>query len=69
MALHSHPRANVEAHRDLLSTMNLIQNILKKFWLHLKVIEKIGRFPHRNAALGRETTPEEAEWLAKGGGF
>ncbi|HBH45565.1 MAG TPA: DUF924 domain-containing protein, partial [Hyphomonas atlantica] len=36
---------------------------------HLKVIEKFGRFPHRNAALGRETTPEEAEWLAEGGGF
>lgn len=21
------------------------------------------RFPHRNAPLGRESTPEEAEWL------
>lgn len=36
---------------------------------HLKVIQDFGRFPHRNAALGRETTPEEAEWLAEGGGF
>jgi len=35
----------------------------------LKVIQDFGRFPHRNKALGRETTAEEAEWLAEGGGF
>ena len=31
------------------------------------VIERFGRFPHRNAALGRDTSPEEASWLADGG--
>mgnify|MGYP003141931091 FL=1 len=36
---------------------------------HLKVIQDFGRFPHRNKALGRETTIEEAAWLAEGGGF
>lgn len=36
---------------------------------HMKVIEAFGRFPHRNAVLGRTSTPEEAEWLAEGGGF
>ena len=30
---------------------------------HLEIIRRFGRFPHRNAALGRETTPEEAEFL------
>lgn len=30
---------------------------------HLKIIERFGRFPHRNKILGRETTPEEAEFL------
>jgi len=30
---------------------------------HLQVIERFGRFPHRNQILGRETTPEEAEFL------
>ncbi|AFZ43754.1 protein of unknown function DUF924 [Halothece sp. PCC 7418] len=30
---------------------------------HLKVIEKFGRFPHRNAILGRESTPEEIAFL------
>lgn len=33
---------------------------------HKEVIQKWGRFPHRNAILGRESTPEEAEGLAKG---
>ena len=30
---------------------------------HCEIIERFGRFPHRNAALGRKTTPEEAEFL------
>jgi uncharacterized protein (DUF924 family) len=34
---------------------------------HLKVIERFGRFPHRNEILGRETTPEEAEFLKQPG--
>lgn len=32
---------------------------------HLEVIEKFGRFPHRNAVLGRKNTPEEEEYLAR----
>lgn len=34
---------------------------------HRDSIARFGRFPHRNAILGRETTPEEADWLAAGG--
>ncbi len=30
---------------------------------HRKVIERFGRFPHRNAILGRESTPEELAFL------
>jgi uncharacterized protein (DUF924 family) len=30
---------------------------------HRDVIEQFGRFPHRNQVLGRESTPEELEWL------
>ena len=30
---------------------------------HTEIIERFGRFPHRNEILGRETTPEEAEFL------
>lgn len=32
---------------------------------HHEVIARFGRFPHRNAALGRATTPEEAAFLAE----
>ena len=34
---------------------------------HLEVIERFGRFPHRNQILGRETTPAEAEFLKQPG--
>jgi len=30
------------------------------------VIERFGRFPHRNAILGRESTPDELAYLEKG---
>jgi uncharacterized protein (DUF924 family) len=30
---------------------------------HMKIVERFGRFPHRNEILGRATTPEEAEFL------
>ena len=34
---------------------------------HQQIIERFGRFPHRNAVLGRASTPEELDWLAGGG--
>ncbi|MEW5248754.1 DUF924 family protein [Microbulbifer sp. 2201CG32-9] len=36
---------------------------------HRDVIDRFGRYPHRNAALGRVSRPEERQWLAQGGGF
>jgi len=36
--------------------------------IHADIIRKFGRFPHRNAVLGRVTTPEEQAFL-DGGGF
>ena len=33
---------------------------------HREVIGRFGRFPHRNAALGRPDTPDEATYLAQG---
>ncbi len=37
---------------------------------HRDVIARFGRFPHRNAILGRADTPQEAEYLAQpGAGF
>jgi uncharacterized protein (DUF924 family) len=41
---------------------------LKWAELHADIIRRFGRFPHRNAALGRVTTPDEQAFL-DGGGF
>jgi uncharacterized protein (DUF924 family) len=35
--------------------------------LHKEIIERFGRYPHRNKILGRETTTEEQTWLENGG--
>lgn len=35
--------------------------------LHADIIQRFGRFPHRNACLGRETTDAEQAFLASGG--
>jgi uncharacterized protein (DUF924 family) len=34
---------------------------------HRAIVERFGRFPHRNAILGRESTPEEIQFLEEGG--
>ena len=37
---------------------------------HWEIVKRFGRFPHRNAALGRPGTPEEIEFLKQpGSGF
>lgn len=39
-------------------------------WRHWQVIRRFGRFPHRNAVLGRESTAAELAYLAQpGAGF
>jgi uncharacterized protein (DUF924 family) len=43
-------------------------DLLKWAQLHADIIRRFGRFPHRNASLGRITTPEERAFL-DGGGF
>ena len=34
--------------------------------LHLDIVERFGRFPHRNRILGRSSTPQELEYLESG---
>ena len=36
---------------------------------HQEIIDRFGRFPHRNDALGRESTPEERQYVATHRGF
>ena len=44
-------------------------NLLGYANAHRDVIARFGRFPHRNAALGRSNSPGEQAWLDAGGGF
>jgi len=41
--------------------------LLKWAELHADIIRRFGRFPHRNAVLGRITTPDEQAFLDSGG--
>jgi uncharacterized protein (DUF924 family) len=34
---------------------------------HVAIVERFGRFPHRNEALGRPSTPDEQRYLETGG--
>ena len=44
-----------------------LDNYARYARIHRDVIVRFGRFPHRNAVLGRETTPEERAFLDEGG--
>lgn len=43
------------------------QENIKYAEIHRDAIARFGRFPHRNAILGRESTPEEIAYLQSGG--
>jgi uncharacterized protein (DUF924 family) len=43
------------------------QRVLDQAIRHRELIRRFGRFPHRNAMLGRNTTPEESAFLAEHG--
>jgi len=45
------------------------ENFYQYALAHREVIAEFGRYPHRNQALGRESTPAEQKWLEQGGGF
>jgi uncharacterized protein (DUF924 family) len=47
----------------------LLGDFLRYAEAHRDVIARFGRFPHRNALLGRESTPEELDYLRRHGGF
>ncbi len=55
-------RFSVELFRGLAAEMGS-EDLLGYAVRHLEIIERFGRFPHRNEILGRATTPEEAEFL------
>jgi uncharacterized protein (DUF924 family) len=57
-------RLRTEAPRELQA---FFESSARSAENHRAIIEQFGRFPHRNAILGRASTPAEAEWLNKGG--
>ena len=65
---HSEDRADQE-HAVALFTALGDANYLAYAQAHRDTIARFGRFPHRNLALGRDSTPEEQAWLDAGGGF
>jgi len=57
------------AHQDVgvALTRALGDEPLRYALMHRDIIARFGRFPHRNAVLGRATTPEEQRFLDDGG--
>jgi uncharacterized protein (DUF924 family) len=59
---------SVAAYRRLLAESPqelrpVFADVLKYAELHRDIVERFGRFPHRNRVLGRETTPQELAYL------
>ena len=60
--MHSEQLADQEASVRLFAAAGLMDNA--RFAEHHQgIVQRFGRFPHRNAALGRESTPAELEYL------
>ncbi len=62
--MHSEDLADQDALLPLVADM---PETLKYAHIHRDIIARFGRFPHRNAALGRATTDEERAFLDDGG--
>ena len=63
---------SVKCFGELVSKVNAEQKALFEGYLdyavrHRQIIERFGRFPHRNRVLGRESTPEELAFLSESG--
>ena len=54
----------VEAHEGD-AARNEAEDTFRYVLRHCEIIERFGRFPHRNLALGRESTPEELAFLTE----
>jgi uncharacterized protein (DUF924 family) len=60
--MHSEDPSDQERSVELFETAGLKEN-LKFARHHRELIRRFGRFPHRNAVLGRESTPAEMVYL------
>lgn len=64
--MHSESMPNQEESVRLQEQGGAAENIDAAKW-HLDIIRRFGRFPHRNAVLGRKTTEAEQLYLDDGG--
>ncbi|MEQ9520744.1 MAG: DUF924 family protein [Parvibaculum sp.] len=65
--MHSEDLAAQQAGMEYFATRLDDPGTLKFAQIHLDIIERFGRFPHRNVLLGRETGVEEQAFLDEGG--
>jgi uncharacterized protein (DUF924 family) len=65
---HSEDLADQARSVELFATLD-IPDALATATRHKALIDRFGRFPHRNAILGRISTPEEVEHLKRAKGF
>ena len=62
-----HSEALADQQRCVALCSPLGNDTLRFARIHLDAIARFGRFPHRNALLGRDTTPDEQRYLDEGG--
>ncbi|MFM2317711.1 MAG: hypothetical protein RLZZ215_332 [Pseudomonadota bacterium] len=60
--MHSEHLEDQDASVRLFTAAGLVENA-RFAEHHRSIVQRFGRFPHRNAALGRESTPAELEYL------
>jgi uncharacterized protein (DUF924 family) len=66
----SHQRTSVQLFHQLGQDEAALTGLEEWAQKHLDIVARFGRFPHRNAALGRTSTAEEAAFLlTPGSGF
>jgi uncharacterized protein (DUF924 family) len=66
----SHQRTAVQLYKQLAVDEPARAGLVEWAQKHLDIVARFGRFPHRNAALGRASTAEEAAFLlTPGSGF
>jgi len=64
--MHSESRA-IHQEAERLYRDNGIEDNYRYELLHKAIIDRFGRYPHRNEILGRSSTPEEIEFLKQPG--
>ncbi|HET7921866.1 MAG TPA: DUF924 family protein [Gammaproteobacteria bacterium] len=64
--MHSESRTVHATAERLFRALGLAEN-LKYELAHKAIVDRFGRYPHRNAVLGRDSTPEELEFLQQPG--